>query len=293
MLTSVMILSLLWTAAIQAEGLPPAVKIKDCVVDLDEKAEVPGKEPGVLRTLPVKEGQYVKKGELLAQIDDLLALRDQEVASYKLDVAKEQATNDINVEYAKAATDVAWAVYQRDVDANNKVQGSVPLASVQQHLLEHKAAKLTIKKSELELRIAGLQTKVGEAELGQATEKLERHKIKSPLDGQVQKIYRHVGEWVQAGEPVLHVVQVNRLRVQGTLNISNYAPEEVMDRPVTVKVVFDRGREETFTGKIVFVDPQVELGGRYLVRALINNREENGQWLLRPGMDAEMTIQLK
>jgi multidrug efflux pump subunit AcrA (membrane-fusion protein) len=113
------------------------------------------------------------------------------------------------------------------------------------------------------------------------------------LAGQVQKIYRHVGEWVQAGEPVLHVVQVNRLRVQGSLNISDYAPEEVMGRPVTVMVVFARGRAETFKGEIVFVDPMVESGGLYVVRALVKNREENGQWLLRPGMDAEMTIQLK
>jgi multidrug efflux system membrane fusion protein len=179
------------------------------------------------------------------------------------------------------------------VDSNNKVQGSAARAVVQQHMLEHRAAVLSIEKSEMELRIAGLQSKVSEAELAQATEKVERRRIKSPLAGQVQKIYRHVGEWVQAGEPVVHVVQVGSLRVQGTLNISEYAPEEVMGRPVTVKVVFARGRSETFNGNVIFVDPMVELGGNYLVRALIKNREENGQWLLRPGMEAEMTIQLK
>jgi multidrug efflux pump subunit AcrA (membrane-fusion protein) len=291
---SVIFWGLLCAAIAQPSGdLPSSVTIKDCLVDLDEKAEVPAQEPGVLLKLPVKEGQLVKKGELLAQIDDLLPLRDQEVANYKLAVAKEQAGSNINVRYAHAAERVADAVYKRDVDANSKVQGSVAQALVQQHLLEHRAAELTIEKSDLELRVAGLQAKVSEAELGGTTEKVERHRIKSPLAGQVQKIYRHVGEWVQAGEPVLHVVQVNRLRVQGSLNISDYAPEEVMGRPVTVKVVFARGRIETFKGEIVFVDPMVESGGLYVVRALVNNREENGQWLLRPGMDAEMTIQLK
>ena len=267
--------------------------IKDCQVDLDEKAEVPAQEAGVLLQLPVKEGQYVKKDEMLATIDNLLALKDQDVAKYKLNVAEEQAASKINVEYTTAAAAVAEAVYLRDVDANNKMQGSVPQALVQQHLLEHRSATLSIKKSEMELRIAGLQAKVSEAELAQAAEKVERRLIKSPLSGQVQKIYQHVGEWVQAGEPVVHVVQVGSLRVQGTLNISEYAPEEVMGRPVTVKVVFARGRTETFNGDVVFVDPMVELGGNYLVRALIKNREENGQWLLRPGMEAEMTIQLK
>jgi multidrug efflux pump subunit AcrA (membrane-fusion protein) len=247
----------------------------------------------VLLKLPVKEGDYVKAGQLLATIDDLLALRDQDVASYKLGVAKEQAKSDINVRYANAAALVAEAVHQGDVDSNNKVQGSVPRAVVQQHMLEHRAAVLSIEKSEMELRIAGLQSKVSEAELAQATEKVEHRRIKSPLAGKVQKLYKHVGEWVQAGEPVAHVVQFNSLRVQGTLSISEYAPEEVMGRPVTVKVVFARGRSETFNGNVIFVDPMVELGGNYLVRALVKNREENGEWLLRPGMEAEMTIQLK
>ncbi len=291
---SMMFLSVLCAATAQpGGGLPSSVTLKDCVVSLEEEAEVPAQEPGVLLKLPVKEGQQVKKGELLATIDDLLALRDQDVANYKLGVAKEQAASDINVQYMTAAAAVAEAVYFGDVDANNKVANAVPQAVVRQHLLEHRAAVLSIDKSKMELRIAGLQAKVSEAELAQATEKVERRRIKSPLAGQVQKIYQHVGEWVQAGEPVLHVVQVNQLRVQGTLKISEFAPEEVMGRPVTIKVVFARGRTEIFKGDIVFVDPIVEQDGDYLVRALIKNREENGQWLLRPGMDAEMTIQLK
>jgi multidrug efflux pump subunit AcrA (membrane-fusion protein) len=291
---SVIIFSLLFAVSAQpGGGLPNSVILKDCQVDLDEKAEVPAQEAGVLLKLPVKEGDYVKKNALLAQIDDLLALRDQDVASYKQGVAIEQAKSDINVRYANAAAKVAEAVYLGDVDSNNKVQGSVARAVVQQHLLEHRAAVLSIEKSEMEFRIAGLQAKVSDAELAQATEKVEHRRVKSPLAGQVQKIYKHVGEWVQAGEPVLNVVQVGTLRVQGTLNISEYAPEEIMGRPVTVKVVFARGRAETFAGEIVFVDPVVEYGGLYAVRALIKNREENGQWLLRPGMEAEMTIQLK
>ncbi len=291
---SAMLFGLLCVVAAQPGGtLPSSVTLKDCVVSLEEEAEVSAQEPGMLLKLPVKEGQQVKKGEWLATIDDLLALRDQDVAKYKLDVAEEQARSKINVEYTTAAAKVAEAVYLGDVDANNKVPNAVPKAVVRQHLLEQRAADLSIEKAEMELRIAGLQAKVSEAELAQATEKVEHRRIKSPLSGQIQKINRRVGEWLQAGEPVMHVVQVSQLRVQGTLKISELAPEEVMGRPVTVSVVFARGRVESFKGDIVFVDPMVEADGQYLVRALIKNREENGQWLLRPGMDAEMTIQLK
>ena len=280
---SAIFFALLCAVSAQPSGsMPSSVTLNNCLVTLDNEAEVSAQEAGQLLKVPVEEGQQVKKGELLAQVDDLLPLREQDVASYKLGVAQEQAHSDINVRYANAAAKVAEAVYLRDVDSNNKVQGSVPLALVQQHMLEHRAAVLSIEKSQLELRIADLQSKVSEAELAAATEKVNRRRIKSPLDGQVQKINRHEGEWVQAGEPVMHVVQVNSLFVEGFLNIAEFAPEEVNGRPVTVKVVFARGRTETFKGNIVFVDPMVEAGGQYKVRARVDNREELNQWLLRP-----------
>ena len=46
-------------------------------------------------------------------------------------------------------------------------------------------------------------------------------------------------------------------------------------------------------GKIVFVSPLVQPGGEYLVWAEVENKQENGHWLLRPGLTATMTIQLK
>ena len=91
----------------------------------------------------------------------------------------------------------------------------------------------------------------------------------------------------------MHVVQVNRLRVQGFLNISEFAPEEVMGRPVTVKVVFARGRTETFNGNIVFVDPMVEARRRLSGSRIDQESGRKRPMAASPGMDAEMTIQLK
>ena len=48
-----------------------------------------------------------------------------------------------------------------------------------------------------------------------------------------------------------------------------------------------------FTGKVVFVSPLVSVGGNYDVFAEVNNRQEDGQWVLRPGLEATMTIHLK
>ncbi len=165
--------SMLWgllcaVSAQPAEALPASVPINDCLIALDEEAEVAAQEPGVLMELPVKEGQAVKVSELLAKIDDTLSQMELRVANNKLGVAKEQAASDVNVRYSKASADVAYAEYQQAVDANNKVPGSKPLAEVRELLLKHKYAVLSTEKSEMELRIAALQCKVSEAELDAA-----------------------------------------------------------------------------------------------------------------------------
>jgi multidrug efflux pump subunit AcrA (membrane-fusion protein) len=276
-----------------SEAMPGSVTIKDCLVVLEEEVEVPAEEAGVLLTLPVKEGQSVKAGEVLAQIDDILPRMEVRVAENKLKVAKKQADSDINVKYTRAAAEYKKVNCTRDEESNKKAPGSVPQATVDEHLLDYKAAYLSVDKSIMEQAIAVLQVNVSMAELDAAKEKVDRRQIKSPLDGQIRKIYRHVGEWLQQAEPVLHVVRMNLLHVDGFLKASQFSPEEINGRPVTVKVVFARGRTETFGGKIIFVDPLVQAGGEYLVRAEVQNRQENGQWLLRAGMNAEMTIQLK
>jgi len=53
---------------------------------------------------------------------------------------------------------------------------------------------------------------------------LKHRQLRSPLNGQVRKIYHHVGEWVQNGEAVVYVIRMDRLRVEGSLLASDISP---------------------------------------------------------------------
>jgi hypothetical protein len=64
-------------------------------------------------------------------------------------------------------------------------------------------------------------------------------------------------------------------------------------RPVTATVRLAHGRRESFSGKVVFVSPEVEAGGQYRYWAEVDNRKTGEHWLLRPGLMAEVTIHLK
>jgi hypothetical protein len=82
------------------------------------------------------------------------------------------------------------------------------------------------------------------------------------------------------------------IRIEGFVNESRYAPSEIDGRPVSVEITLSHGRQERFTGRIVFVSPLVQAGGDYRVWAEVDNRQEGQHWLLRSGQLADMTIHL-
>jgi macrolide-specific efflux system membrane fusion protein len=262
-------------------------------VALIEEAQVPAKEAGVLLDVPVKEGQEVTVGQTLGQIDDRKVLMDARAAQAKLDVAEVTASNDVKIRYAIAAAGVAEFTFLKNAEANQKVAGSVPKTEIERLKLEWSRSKLEIEQNEFQRKIDGMDVRVRQAELEVANEEIERRKIKAPIDGVIVELKRHRGEWVQPGDPLLRLLRMDRLRIEGFINANKYSPAEVANHPVTVTVDLAHGRQESFIGKVSFVSPLVEPGGDFRIYAEVLNRQENDQWLLRPGQNANMTIKIQ
>lgn len=264
--------------------------IENCFVMLVEQADIPAQEAGVLAEIKAAEGAEVRKGELLAKIDDRRAEIDKRLASDEYASAREKADNDINLRYSAAAADVAEAAYLAALDANNRVANSVPSADVRKLKLEHRRAVLQIEQSRLEQSTTGHEAQAAAAKVEVADDNIRRRRITSPLNGQVVEVRRQVGEWVQPGDVVLHVVRLDRLRVEGFVKASDVAAARIRGRDATVTVELAGKRKVEFPGKVVFVNPLLQTGGDYRVRAEVQNRQEDGQWLLQPGQPASMQI---
>ncbi|MCE5266545.1 MAG: HlyD family efflux transporter periplasmic adaptor subunit [Planctomycetaceae bacterium] len=285
----------LFVLAFSASAEPAAdtVTLGNCLLSLAEEAQVPAQEAGVLTKVPVREGQQVATGDLLAQIDDQIPQRQYDVAKFKLKVAEKQASDDVDVRYAEAAYWVAKKKLEKYLQANAKTPGTIPETEVDLQRLERDKFLLSYEKAKKDMAVAALQAKVSDAELQAADVNVKRRKLNAPLDAVVVELSRHEGEWVEAGGPVMRLVRVDLLRVEGFLNATKHRASEVQGRPVQVTVTLAHGQRETFQGKIIYVKPLVEAGGDFLVRAEVQNRKEGGAWVLSPGMSAEMTIQLK
>jgi multidrug efflux pump subunit AcrA (membrane-fusion protein) len=287
------LLSVLWFAFSAAlSNAADEIRLPNCTLALDEEAQIPGQEPGVLEEILVTEGQLVAKSKLLARIDDRIPQLQKKVAGYKLDVAMKQATDEVDREFAEASWDVAKAEYDQAIEANQKIRGVVPQAEVRRRLLECEKMRLSVKKAKKDLDVNALQAQVAQGELDAAEAMIVRRHLVAPFDAIVVELTRHRGEWVQAGEPVMRLVRIDRLRVDGSVDAKKYHQADILGHPVQVVVTLPDGRRETFSGVVEYVKPMIE-GGFFQVRTKINNREIQNGWAVYPGMTAEMVIKLR
>lgn len=278
---------------ISAVGSAESVTARDCLISLIDEAQVPAQEDGVLMEVLAQDGQQVEAGEVIARIDDTLSKLQKKVAEAELEVAKKRSEDQVSVDYARAAARTYWKDYDRKKEVNENVPGAVPQADIEMAALKYEEYRFQTKKAQFELGIAALEVNVKEASVAAADEHIRRRAIRAPWGGVVDRVIRHTGDWVQPGDPLLRLVRMDKLRVKCFLSAAEHAPGDVMGRPVSIVVKLARGRTTTFQGKVLGISPLVEANRTFLVWAEIDNRKANGFWLLRDGMRADMTIELK
>jgi multidrug efflux pump subunit AcrA (membrane-fusion protein) len=269
------------------------VQITHCLVSLMEDVQVPALEAGEIMSLAVLEGDLVSAGQLLAQIDDRQPKLDRLAADLQQKAAVAKAEDDIEVRFSEAAFAVATAELERALAVERRSPGGVTQQEIQKLQLAKHRDELQIERSKLEMLVAQMTADVQRAAVKSADDAIARRRIISPLDGVVVTLFHDKGEWVAAGESVVQVVRIDRLRVEGFLNATEIGPDEVAGRPVLVEVQLAGGRPGRLTGNVVYTSPLVQAGNKYRVRAEVENRTENGHAMLRPGLTATMTIQLE
>ncbi len=146
--------------------------------------------------------------------------------------------------------------------------------------LEHEVSEARTKQSVQELNLQSLRKAVDIAR-----ERLERRKLRAPLDGMVVEKLCHAGEWVEPGEPILRVIRLDQLHVEG------YVDAQLVDqscRGRKVRVTCDtRSGSVEVDGVLTFVSPEIDAVNQQVqVRAEIRNPGGS----LRPGQAANMQI---
>ncbi len=275
----------------QSSAQPSDPVIKG-VVRVADQIKLPAKEPGVLVQLAVKEGSQVSAGQVIGKIDDSEPQMKKKAAYAEYLGAYKRWKDDVEIRFAKAQAEVAKAKYEKLKESNRLSAKSVPEVELNEAKLDWDHFMLAIEKSYHDQELAKYEALSKQAELDAADLAIERRTIKAPFGGVVEEIKRKQDEWVQPGDTILTLLQLDTMHVEGAVEESKYDPHEIQGCDVSVEVELARGRKVTIPGRIIKVSSMVQYHGVYNVRAEIANQQQFGSWVLRDGLPATMTIHL-
>jgi RND family efflux transporter MFP subunit len=285
--TVIVLFAALGVASNSTADAADEIEIPSVLIKLIEQVEVPARQAGVLEAIKVHEGQMVAAGAMLAQIEDADAQLDKRRAQLELAAARKQAESDVKVRYARKSSEVAESELRRALDSQRRLSQSVSQSELDQLRLSAQKSALEIEQSQLDLELAQTARELKENELLLAEHSILERRVVAPLAGFVVEVNRRRGEWVQPGQTVLRILRLDRLRAEGLVN-ANLLPGDTAGQPVKLSVRVEDGPPLQFTGKVVFVSPEIDpVNAQVRVWAEIDNSDLK----LRPGVHGSLVIQ--
>jgi len=246
---------------------------------------------GEIVALPVKEGDHVKKGDLLVQIkpDNYQATRDSSAASYQSAVA--------NKNLAQAQLDKAEAEYKRNLDL------------FQHHLVSDSVfldIKTTYEVAKLQVETAAHQADQAHFGLDNANADLKKTTILSPIDGTVVQLKSQLGERVlgtsfNMGTEIMTVADLNEMEARvdvGEMDVVLMKPGQ------NTHLEVDAFKDQKFNGAVTEVANSAKGFGQSAASALGGSSSSSGgdatkfevhirikeKELFRPGMSVTAKI---
>lgn len=265
--------------------------IQRCYLAAIDEVPVPAADSGILKSIEVEEGAVVEKDQLVASIDDAEPQSALKIATYEYHAQDKKARNQITVDAAVKSYEVAQAELDKAVEANRSVTGSYTDTEVRRLKLNWERSELQIELARYENEIAALEAKAKGWQAKQAEAVIDRRKLKAPHSGFVNQVFKNEGDWVTAGDPIVHLVYMDQLRVHGRVNGSQYTYRELLGRPVTVEVTLSGDKTQSVNARIGFASPVIEDDGSFRIWADIENPKDSRGWIFGPGMSAKITIQ--
>lgn len=211
------------------------------------KASVASKVTGLLVSVSVEEGSYVKKGQIIAQLesDDVMAAKKQ--AEANVNVAR------FNLEQTKAELQDATISFNRNKDL---------LAHDYVSRAEYDASEARYKRAVAAVDAAGAAVKASEALLQAANVAVEYTLIRAPFDAvvltknaDVGDIVTPIGAAAEAKAAVVTIADMSSLQVEVDVSESNL---EKVKAGQPCEIQLDALPESRFRGEVHMVVPTAD-----------------------------------
>lgn len=254
-----------------------------------EKVEVGSEVSGKITAIYVDFNDTVKKNQVLAQVDPETFQNTLDQNRARMQQSQASVDNSrASIARAKLDLDIQSRTYER-----TKVlyaEGATSTQAMEQAEQAFKNAQLALQTEEVSLKsaLAGLET--ARATVQDSLTKLERTKIRSPIDGVVLHRAVEVGQTVQSSQSVAKFFTVaadlSQIEIEANVVESDIGGIDNGD-PVVFTV--DAFPGERFQGSVVQVRQLgAESANVVTYTVVVNARNPNGRLL--PGMTANVEI---
>lgn len=280
------------TARVEETPFGEAVTVNGTLAAYDQTT-ASAKVPGRLRSITVDLGSFVKRGQVIAQVDPQdYSLRVQQAeaglaqARARVGLSPDGKDDRVTpeqtgtVRQARAVLDEARVA--RDRGARLVEQGIIARSEFDSLDATYKVALSRYQDSIEEIRNRQAVVAQRRSELASARQQLADTSVYSPIDGIIQEKRRSVGEYLNAGEAVVQIVKMDPLRLRAEVP-EREAANVRSGQNVRVTV---EGDSNAYIGQIMRLSPVIAQQTRMLVvEADVRN---NGR--LRPGAFARAEI---
>ncbi|OOM82591.1 multidrug resistance protein MdtN [Clostridium puniceum] len=282
------------------------------MADININSQIPGK----VKEVKVKEGDNVKKGDILLIVDsDTLSAQQSQVkaqietansqlnaakaardaASAKFELAQNGARPE-EIDQAKAGYDLAKVTYDRlkvlyeegsipksDID-NSETQlqlakDKYDIAQSGARQEDIKAAKAQVDQASASVEAVEGQIKQAQAALDGVNVNINNATVIAPEDGVVTQLNVKAGELVSTGMPLIIVTDANKPSILCNVRETDLSKVD-LDQEVSVKI--PAYKDEVFKGKVVKINKNAD----FAVKRATN---DNGEFdILSYGVKVEL-----
>jgi len=236
---------------------------------VEHQVDVEAQREGVIAKVLAEVGARVRKGQVLAELDNRELLANRDAAANKLKATEANEKNwAAQLEVDKADLARAEAMWKADLITKEQV--------------EHARANAVSSKFEVEREINNAQS--ARDALRSAELELEKTTVVAPFDGVVARRYIRLGQKVAVNDRMFWVTETSPINVRFTL------PEEFVGKIKpgdSVRLFSPSAPDHRYAAKIVLMSPVVDpASGTIDVEARV--AEPAGD--LRPGMTVTVAV---
>jgi HlyD family secretion protein len=211
---------------------------------------------GQLLSFRADEGQTLAAGQLVGVIDTTqLALQARQLSAQRSGATSRVTEVGQQLDALRVQQEIAKRTYERVQRLFNEQAATAQ--QLDQAERDYKVLTEQIQGAEAQRRSVGEDEKSTDARLAQITHQLGKSRITSPVSGTVLARYADRGEFVQPGQPLYKIANLDSMVLRA------YVTETQLSRvklgaPATISIDTGNKTRRTLSGRVSWVSPEAE-----------------------------------